>query len=167
MSSNPKHPVPGDLSIDASELASVIIDLPEGAMRGLRVEQDGLEEVLAEIFANQAEWGEKVGITSGDKLDLETLNVVIRRIDDFVPASQKLVELLLETRAKLDDRRQRLINAIAEGVERRAKSLDYGETLLARYQRTRAYRSAIAKKAARTRRRNAQESVVQSDAQEP
>jgi len=164
MASDPKHPVPGDLVFDASELASFLVDLPEGALRGLRAAQEGFKEVLAEIFANQADWGEKAGILAADTADIEDLNLKIDRIDDFVPAGLKFVELLLETRAKLDDRRQRLVNSFAESVERRAKVLDDGDSLLARYQRTRAYRSAPGKKAFRTRRRKEQALLAQAEA---
>jgi hypothetical protein len=77
----------------------------------------------------------------------------IAKIDALLPAARKLVELLEETRAVLDDRRQRQMSAIATAAEGRAKVLRKPE-LLAKYEKTRAYRSAGAMKGVRTRRRN-------------
>ena len=52
----------------------------------------------------------------------------------------------------LDDKRQRIVLDAAQAVDRRAKKND---VLLARYQMTREYRSAVAKKALKTREKNA------------
>ena len=64
--------------------------------------------------------------------------------------------MLEETRAMLEDQRQRAAHGFARSVEDRATTRDDGELLLARYQKTRVYRSAIALKGIRTRRRNTQ-----------
>ena len=77
----------------------------------------------------------------------------IAQIDAKLPAASKLVEMMEETRALLDDQRQRLISAVASVAEAQAKAFGDSDTL-ARYEKTRAYRSAIGLKAARTRRRN-------------
>jgi len=153
--SNPQAPLPGDLTIDVSALADVIVDLPEGETRGMLFEHEGYAEVEAEILANQAEWAEKAGITATDFAEFQSANDVITKLRSYLPAARKLVELLEETYAKYDDKRQRFIYDLASTVERRAKARDDGGTLLAKYQRTRVYRSAIAMKAAKTRRRNA------------
>ena len=64
------------------------------------------------------------------------------------------MELLVETRAQLDDRRHRQVVAIANSVDSRAKLQD-GDELVARYERTREYRSEIGVKSWKTRRKNA------------
>lgn len=153
--SNPQNPYPGDLVIDVSALASVIVDLPEGETRGMLVEQEGFAEVIAEIIANQPQWAEKAGITATDFAEFQTANDIVTKIQSYLPAVRKLVELLEETAAKYDDQRQRFAYNLANTVERRAKARDDGGSLLAKYQRTRVYRSANAMKAAKTRRRNA------------
>ena len=153
--SNPQGPQPGDLKIDVTALAGVLVDLPEGEMRGMLVERDGFVEVLAEIVANQAQWGGKAGVTAGDFAELQQANDVLAKIGAYVPAVRKLLEMLEESYAKYDDQRQRFVYALASGVERRAKARDDGGALLAKYERTRAYHSAIGLKAAKTRRRTA------------
>jgi len=157
MPDTPKVPQPGDTVIDVTAIAKYLVDLPEGEMRGMLSEQPGFADVLAEIYANQAAFGEKAGITTVDFNDLQTTSDIIVHIDVYLPVARKLVEILEESRAKHDDHRQRLIYAIADAVDRRAKPREDGDTLLAKYQKTREYRSAIARKGVRTRRRNAQQ----------
>jgi len=147
-------PVVGAPGIDCSAIAMHLVDLPEDAMRGLLTIQAGFVEVLLEILDNQATWGDKAGITNSDFASLELSCDIIEQIDSYLPAARKLVEMLLETRALHEDIRQRMVRAIAEGVERRAKLRADGDDLLARYQKTREYRSAIGLKGYKTRLRN-------------
>ncbi|ACY15196.1 hypothetical protein [Haliangium ochraceum] len=153
MSKDPKKPVIGDLSIDASALAEVIVDLPPGKRLGLRSTQPGFAEAVAEIRANQPGFGSLAGLRDDVVATLDGDIALRDEIDAFLPAALKLAELLEETRAVIDDRLQRQVFIIAQAVESRAKLLRDDE-LLARYARTSAYRSAIGNKAARTRARN-------------
>ena len=152
---NEQKPKPGDLIVNVTPLAKSLVDLAEGRTRGMLFEQPGFAEVVLEIIANQETFGDRAGITNGDFADLQNTSDIIAQIDSYLPAARKLVEILEESRAKYDDHRQRLIYAIADAVERRARPRNDGDTLLAKYQKTREYRSAIARKAVRTRRRNA------------
>lgn len=153
MGSDPKKPEIGDLMIDATDLSEVLVDLPPGARQGMRATQPGVDKVLAEIDANQAQFGERAGVTAYDLDSIRTNRELIARIDELLPASNKLSEILTETRAKLDDEVQRRVSAIATAVETRARASGDQE-LLGRYAGTREYRSAAAAKAVRTRRRN-------------
>lgn len=151
---DPEKPMIGDLVVDASDMRSFLIDLPPGGRIGMRSRQTGYDEAFAEIVANQAEIGPRAGVTEWDFATLTGTEGQIAQIDARLPAARKLVELLEETRAKLDDQNQRLVNAIAVSVEGRANAMDDPE-LLGRYEKTRTYRSAVGLRAARTRRRNA------------
>lgn len=120
----------------------------------MRTDQPGLPDVLDEIDVNQPTIGVEIGI--GDKLisNLNDIGARISRINDFLPAALKLVELLEETKAKLENDRYNIISSIATLVDktRICGSVD----LYAAYEKTRAYRSAIGKKAAATRKKNAE-----------
>jgi hypothetical protein len=153
MANDPKQPVWGELSVDAIALKDDLIDLPPGSLQRLRTEQPNFMTTLAEILGNQETYGPRAGITPLVFGDLQLANQRIADIDARLPAARKLVEVLEESRAVRVDQRQRLVSAIAKTVELQAKARD-DEELLARYSHTRAYRSAIGKKAARTRRRN-------------
>lgn len=153
MSTDPTRPDVGDLVIDARNLSDIIVDLPPSGRLGLRAAQPGCADALAEIRGNQTVFGTAAGIRDED---VEAINAALEKIaeiDALLPAASKLAELLDETRAVLDDSVQRRVFMIAQSVENRAKMLR-DDDLLARYARTRDYRSAIGVKAARTRLRN-------------
>ncbi|MDI3288293.1 hypothetical protein [Polyangium sp. 15x6] len=148
----PILPVPvGSLVLDCSKHASFLIDLPHRALRGLLVERPGFSEAVSEVVANQASVGPKAGVTQDDIDAILVDNAHIADIDAVLPAARKLVELLEESRAHYDDDRQRRIHAIANLIEGRARTTGIAE-LLAKYDKTRAYRSATGVKGAKTRR---------------
>lgn len=143
----------GSLAVDCTAMAPFLVDLPRGVRARLRSAQEGLELVLAEIEANQAVVGESAGVTALDFDTLMNANRQIEMVDEQLPAIRKLKELLEETRAYLEDQRQRQIAAIATAVESRAK-LQRSDALLAKYERTREYYSAPGVKSWKTRRKN-------------
>lgn len=153
MANDPKNPEVGELVIDTSDLAQYIVDLPPGGLKGLLAKRDGFDNVIAEIIANQPLYGGKAGITGEDFTNIQTSNEVIAKIEARLPAARKLVELLEETLAYHEDQRQRQVYAIGKSVEIRA-NMHKNPELLAKYESTRRYRSAIAFKGVRTRLRN-------------
>jgi hypothetical protein len=153
MSNDPKRPDVGDLVLDATDLAGFIVDLPPGKRLGLRSTQPGFEGVVGELRANQPTLGAQAGLRDEDLAGLEEDLGHRAEIQARLPAARKLVELLEETDAVIGDRLQRRVFSMGQTVEARAKMLG-DDTLLARYAKTREYRSAIGNKAARTRLRN-------------
>lgn len=147
-------PRSGDLHIDARPLESFLRDLPEGATLGLRREQEGMADVVQEITANQDKWGAKAGVTPDEVAGIVTKTTQIAQIRAYRPAVAKLLEMLDETEAELDDQRDTLIRSVAGSVD--VKALLVGEELFAKYEKTRAYRSAVGHKAAKTRKKNAE-----------
>ena len=143
----------GALAMDLTTFKDFLKDLPYGSRQGLRTSQEGCYEAVHEMESNQVEFGERAGIMPRDIEALTTARSRIALIDAQLPAARKIVELLEDTRAVLDDQIQRIISAAGQTIEARAKAFDDTE-LLARYDKTRAYRSAVGYKAAKTRRRN-------------
>jgi uncharacterized membrane-anchored protein YhcB (DUF1043 family) len=154
MPNNPNAPAVGALKIDVSALAPFLVDLAPGETVGMRTEQEGFAEVVQEITSNQTEYGDAAGITQTDFKTLLLLEEQFAQIVEQLPAAMKLVEILNESKAAIDDKRQRLISAFAQSAESRAKAKGNDTTLLAKYEKTRAYRSAIADKGAKTRKKN-------------
>lgn len=153
MSMDPKRPDIGDLIIDATNLTGIVVDVPTDKLSGLLTTQPGCDEVVAEVRSNQPVLGVQAGIRDEDVADIDATVAQMAEIRSLLPASRKLLELLEDTYAVLDDRLQRQVFTIASTVDRRAKMLRNDE-LLARYGKTRKYRSATGQKAARTRKRN-------------
>lgn len=166
MSSMSHYPIvaEGSLLVDIRALSGIIVDLPHGALQGMRTEQKGYEDVVTEILSNQRALGEETGVKQRDIDRLLELNRQIAQIDQYMPAVRKLYELMIESRANVDDERQRLVRAVAEMVEARAKG-SRDPSLLAKFEKTRGYRSAAGIKAVKTRKKNAaaaeaQESLI-------
>lgn len=145
----------GSLLIDCRLLGPHIVDLAPGERQGMRATQEGYPEAVAEITANQPTLGAEAGVSAEDVKDIQRFDEIIAMIDARLPAARKLVELLEETRAKADDERHRRVFEIAGLIDVRSKGRRSSK-LRAAYQKTRAYRSASALKAARTRRKNAE-----------
>src|SRR5262245_20170361 len=140
----------------------VRVDLPPGECQGMLTTREGFALVCQELLTNQPALGAMAGIAGQEMTDLETTNARIDRLDAFLPALRKAVEVLTETRYKLDDQRQRIALDAAKSIDRRANR--YPE-LVAKYQRTREYRSEIAKKALKTKEKNAAEHAAGTPAQ--
>jgi hypothetical protein len=153
MSSDPKRPDVGDLVVDATDLAGIIIDLPPGKRLGLRTPQPGFDEVVGEVRANQPTFGAQAGLRDEDVAAIDEDLAQRAEIQARLPAARKMVELLEETGAVIDDRLQRRVFSMAQTIEARARMLGDDE-LLGRYAKTREYRSSVGNKAARTRLRN-------------
>lgn len=153
MANDPKKPLLGELSVDATDVEEDLVDLEERARLGMRSEQPEYDLVEEELSANQPQFGERAGITNLTVQEIQGTTERIKRIKSKLHAARKLVEILEESIAFHDDRRQRLVHSAAKTVEMQAKARNDKE-ILAKYEKTRAYRSSIARKAARTRKRN-------------
>ena len=104
----------------------------------------------------------KAGITSNEVASIVTMTAQIAQIRAYRPAVAKLLEMLDETEAELDDKRDTLIRSVAGSVD--VKALTAGEELVAKYEKTRAYRSAAGHKAAKTRKKNVDAEAAQAAA---
>jgi hypothetical protein len=164
VSGDPINPELGEVVLNGSEFVPYLKDLSPGEMQGMLTARPGLAEVLLEILSNQSSWGGKAGVTADEFAELEQLNARIARLDVFLRPAQKFAEMLCETRYALEDRRQHVILDIAASVDRRGK---HEPELLARYGKTRQYRSASALKGVKTRRRKARQAKALAEAAEP
>jgi hypothetical protein len=142
-----------DLSVDATHMASRMRDLPPGARKGMRKEQRGFREMLKELVDNQPRFGELAGITPTNFQELVEAMKCLDELDALEQPTRKLLEYIVETRAYEVDQIHRMVSVFGAAIDKRAKAYK-DDTLLAAYQLTRAYRSASANKAARTRLRN-------------
>lgn len=157
-----KKPEMRSLIIDARALDGILVDADAGTMRGMKRAQAGFHRVLQEITDNQRNVGPEVGVLQSQVDELNQLTEQIALVDNYLPAAQKLVEMMLETQALLDHRRHEIISAVAKVVDAQSAALKKDE-LRAHYQHTRSYRSAIAKKGVKTRQKNAAAVTPQSD----
>lgn len=154
MSSEVKRPERGSLVVDATPLGEFLIDAAPGILSGIRRAQDGFDAVVDEIVTNQKTHGADAGILQSEVDELCLLTERIALIGQYLPAARKLVEMMVETEALLDNRCQEIVRNAAKAVDTRAATTKE-TSLFARYELTRNYRSAPAKKAVKTRRKKA------------
>jgi uncharacterized membrane-anchored protein YhcB (DUF1043 family) len=141
-------------TINLALLQSFLVDLPPGARRGMRTEQDGYESVLQEIMDRQAMYGDRAGITITDYNRFVLLNEQYDMVVKELPKVQKAEEVVGESLAYVDNLRHQLVTRFANSAEEHAQAAGGDPTLLTAYERTISYRSVIADKAVRTRQKN-------------
>lgn len=101
MAGDPKNPVVGEFLFDATEFEAYAVDLPPGGTAGMVTTREDFMLVCMEILTNQPTWGALAGITEQEIEDLAKANARIARIDVFIPALRKALEILTETRYSL------------------------------------------------------------------
>jgi hypothetical protein len=147
-------PYPGPFIFSLEDVRERLIDLPEGAMRGLRAKQAGIDGVMSELLTSVSAHGEEAGVS---------LRVYARVVDgtnaidlllSHEQALQKGLEVVRETRKKCEHDRENDISIIVDAVKSTAQRTG-DKALLAAFERTIKYNGQIAEKAAQTRRRNA------------
>ena len=138
-------------AINLNPLRDFLVDLPAGATKGMRQEQEGWEDVRQEIVANQSRYGDRAGITTSDFDKFVALNGQYAQILEPLPVVEKAKEVLEESLANVDHLRHKLVTRFADAAEEHAKSEGGDPTLLTAYEKTIAYRSVIADKAVKTR----------------
>lgn len=143
-----------DLAVDATSTLTFAVLLAYGALRGMQREQKGLDGVLREIVANQATYGPRAGIMAEDVHVIQLATERIATVRKYLGAVRRLLRILESTEAYLDNERHKMISIIAASIDKRA-NMTGNEDLLLFYQVTRAYRSAIANKSAKTRQNKA------------
>jgi hypothetical protein len=145
----------GPLTVDLSNVKDNLVDLPPGAMQGIRAEQPGIEKVIAELaqaipaHGVAAEIPPQVYQRFVERTDL--LNLL--RTKEI--ALEKLLEVCRESRAKTANDREDDISIMAKAAQdaaRRAKN----PGIAAPFEETIKYNAQIAEKAVQTRKKNAE-----------
>jgi hypothetical protein len=154
MSRAPNPPPEDIFKIDLAALKPFLVDLPPGAMRGMRHVQDGWESVVHEITQNQAKFGGRAGISEADFTKFTALNKQYAQIRVQVPLMSKALEILTESLAYVDNLRHRLASTFADAAESHANAEGGDPTLITAYEKTIAYRGIIGVKAFKTRKKN-------------
>jgi uncharacterized protein YecE (DUF72 family) len=150
----PNAPPDDIFTITLEPLKEFLVDLPPGALRGMRREQEGWEGVFHEITSNQAVLGERAGITATNFARFVALDSQYDQILAQLPLVEKANEVLTESLAHVDNLRHRLAATFADAAEAQARAEGGDPTVLTAYEKTIAYRGVVAGKAAKTRQKN-------------
>jgi hypothetical protein len=146
-------PYPGPFILNLEGVASSLLDLEDGALRGLLAKQDGLAGVLEEMARSVPAHGEEAGVSPRVYARIIESSNMIDTLARHERDIEKLLEVVRETRRKGEHDREHDIGLIADVVKSTAQRT--GDTaLLAAFEQTIRYRGQAAAKAARTRRKN-------------
>jgi hypothetical protein len=147
-------PYPGPFIINLEDVAADLIDLQDGALKGLRAPQDGLAGALEELTRSVPARGEEAGVSNRVYARIVESTGKIDTLAQHERELEKATEVVRETRRKLEHDREHDIGMVVDVVKSTAQRT--GDTaLLAAFEHTIRYKSQIASKAAQTRRKNA------------
>jgi hypothetical protein len=147
--SDPKNPLPGDLHINASDIA--VIDLTPEHLKALTKLRAGHENAVANIARLTAAQLKAAGINPDEAAAIVSLAAEHKRIDVFHAAAAKLAELLHETRMDRGHAMATRIAEIAEQARRRADRSPNGAEILGPLADLLDYQLGPAQKAVTTR----------------
>src|SRR5262245_10812909 len=117
--SDPKHPVPGDLSIDAADL--VVYDLtPEQIAKKTKL-RPGFDKAVQCLGRLKPEQIKNATLSSDEINQCSVYLTQYERADELLPAAEKLVELLRETKIETGHQIGVILGAAAAQVRRRAE----------------------------------------------
>ncbi|UQA54796.1 hypothetical protein [Polyangium aurulentum] len=147
--SDPKNPLPGDQSIDATDVNLVDIT-PEQMLKLIRI-RDGLEGAAANILRLTPDDIDRIGLNPGDVQRAVSLIEQYERIEALLPAAAKLFEMLTETRAVRAHELSLLFGEIAAQARRRGRRDARGGEIMGPLAELFAYQYGPAQKAVATR----------------
>jgi hypothetical protein len=147
--SDPKHPRPNDQVFDLSDLQ--LVDITPDRIAELSKLRQGHEIAVESVVSATPAVLKRAGISADEVQDLATAFAVIQRIDEVLPAVEKLVELLRETRLVRGHDVATRLGEMAQQVKRRADRAADGHEIAAPFEALSTYQSAPAVKAAATK----------------
>lgn len=147
-------PWPGPFQISLDDVKDELVDLPEGAMQGMRSEQDGIDDVVVELEQSIPAVGDAAGVSPKVHQRFKAKTATIEKLRKHEAELAKALEVVRETRAKAEHDRENDISLVVDAVKSNAQRMG-DKSLLAAFEKTIQYNSQIAVKAAKTRKRNA------------
>jgi hypothetical protein len=146
----------GPFILSLEDVEDDLVDLPDGALRGLRTEQEGMDGVSEELAKSIPAYGEEAGISPKVYARFVEGTDKITKLRKHEAELEKALEVVRETRAKKEHDRENEISMIVDAVKSTAQRTG-DKALTAAFEKTLKYNAQIAEKAAQTRRKNAAE----------
>ncbi|MDC3954771.1 hypothetical protein [Polyangium jinanense] len=150
--SDSKHPQPGDRSIDVTDLD--LVDITPDHIARLSKLRDGYASAIKAILLADPAVRQRAGLSEIEVAELGADWETSKRIDEVVPAVEKLLELLHETRLMRNHAIAFRLGEMAHQVRRRADRLPNGTEVAAPFEPLLAYHFAVGQKIAAMREKN-------------
>ncbi|EYF02227.1 hypothetical protein [Chondromyces apiculatus] len=149
------QPHPGPYVHDFSHLSEFTVDVQEGHTKGLCREKLGWSVANQELATNLPLHAATLGLASGFYGQVEVLNDRLAQVRSALVVVGKLMEALEETEIILEDERETLVNVVVNAT--RTVSKRKNPAVRVAFEETERYHGQVARRAAKTRRRNAEE----------
>lgn len=163
MSEIPHERYSGTFSVDLEHLRGTLYDIARGALRGLRREQPGMEDVIRELATQVAHYGDEAGISRSAYARFLQATDKLAKIRAVRGTVDKLAEVLKESEAVYENERENAISQMADAVRSTAKR-ENNPGILAPFERLLRYNAQLAEKALKARRKNAAQAVSLKEA---
>jgi hypothetical protein len=150
MANSTVQPYTGPLTIDLQHLEGVVVDMADGATRGLRREKEGVEGTIKELGISVPAHGAAIGVATEVLGRIMTATERLAELRAAKLTLAKMLEVVEETEVCLEDEREGDIGLVVGSV-RRVGGRDPG--VLVHFEQTIRYHGQIALRAAKTRRK--------------
>jgi hypothetical protein len=148
------QPYTGSLSFDLNPVASILIDLPPGGMRGMRRQQPGMTDVITELATAVPNEGAAAGVPMDAYQRFVDSTDKVDRVRKHRLALLKAAEVLAESEAVYEDQREQALSQMVDAVRSTAKR-NKNKAIVAPFERSIRYTSQAADKAVKTRNKKA------------
>jgi hypothetical protein len=153
--SDPKHPVVGDMAIDATDVTPAELTLKQKQQK-TKV-REGFSLAVAALTRLAPSQIQASGINADEVTRAINLKAQYDRCEELLPAAEKLVERLRETRLEYGHQTGIILSEIATQVRRRAERDPKAADVLGTLEDLLKYISAPALKALKTRAKKEEE----------
>jgi hypothetical protein len=159
--SDPKHPKPNDQVLDLSDIA--LSDIMPGHVNRLLKLRDGHELAIDNVLSAGPIVIKRAGLHPDEIQAIAEPWAAVQRIDEVVPAVEKLLELLKETRLVHGHTISVRLGELANQIRRRADHAPSDVDVLAPFEPLLSYQSGPAMKAAATKEKARAKETAPSD----
>lgn len=144
----------GSLTADLANVKDALVDLPPGALHGVRREQPGIAGVLAELAHALPQYGNDAEVHGAFHSRIMQASIDIQKLEEHEIILKKMLEVVQESKAQWMNNREYDISAVGAKVVESATRQKKPE-LLAYFEKTLQYRSQVGLKAVATRKKKA------------
>lgn len=152
---DPKHPLPGERHIDVTDIS--LVDITSDYVSHLSKLREGHAAAVANLMQAGPAARKKAGLNEDEVEELAAAWAACMRVDEVLPAVEKLLELLVETRLVRGHEVAVRIGEMAHQIRRRAERSPNGGEILGPFQTLVDYHFAVGQKAAAAREKKKKE----------
>lgn len=143
----------GPATFDLTTIVSILVDQPPGALRGMRRDQPGIEEVIRELADAVASHGAEAGVPTEAYQRFLDSTEKLAQVRQNSAALLKMAEVLQETEATFENRREQALSQMVDAVKSTVKRTK-NTAIQAPFEKSIRYTQQTSEKGVKTRAKN-------------